>query len=330
MKEWHLRFSVTPNCNFACVYCNPEGLKEESTVLTESEIVDITKAASEIGITRVHWTGGEPTLLNLEKLISKARENGITDQIVTTNGSKGGEYIKQLIMAGMTRLIVSLDSIDPERNYLITRRRSFPSTLDSIETGVRMLDAPTKMNIVSMLKTAEEIPRMVEYASSLNSNPENKGKLVLKMIELCPNNPIFYSSEGENLYRDAHITRDQVIKSFSKWKLVPTSMVGDNPNADYHHVGDTGVIVGLVTMPSLDYKCGKKKCRKLRVNPFGYSGVCIGMEPVKLKGSSHDEIVEKLNYLTKYREELDTTRQDRKHYNGEFGFWRFGLCDRNK
>jgi len=331
LNEWHLRFSITPVCNFSCVYCNPEGLKEERETLSEGDIIEICKAVSELGINRVHWTGGEPALLDLERIIKETKKLGFQEQILTTNGSKGGRYIEKLIKAGLTRLIVSLDSIDPDRNYKITGNKSLLRTISSIETGVSLLKSPTKMNIVSMSKTSEEIPLLIDFASKLNADKSNKGSLVLKVIELCQNNPVFYSETGDGLYKDSHISRQNIMRAFeTQGKLIDTKVEGDNPNADYYAINNTGVKVGFVTMPSLDYRCGGDACKKLRINPFGYSGVCIGMKPVKLAGLGNDEMVERLNSLLDYRDRLSIEKLDRKHFNDNFGFWRFGLCERNK
>ncbi len=72
--KWHLRFFLTPKCNFSCIYCNPNKLREHKKELTTDEAISILESAYLAGIRKVHWTGGEPTVrLDLLKLMKKAK-----------------------------------------------------------------------------------------------------------------------------------------------------------------------------------------------------------------------------------------------------------------
>lgn len=330
-NDWHIRVSLTSNCNFRCVYCNPEGIKEEAALMSNTDIENILKAASTHGISRVHWTGGEPTLRNINHFLSYAKQLGYKDQIITTNGARGGDLVKDMKQSGLTRLIVSLDSLDPVLNKKITGRDNLDETLDTIETGVKLFSKPTKMNIVYMENTLSELPQFLEYAKQVNQDSNNSGKLVLKLIELCPNNPVFYDKSGKDLYSESHRNRDLLLSKLNSLSSIsPVTVEGDNPNADYFHAEDYNVDIGLVTMPSLDYRCGKEKCRKLRINPYGAAGVCISNTPILLKDKSYDEIEFGFGNLLDLRSKLDRTNLDRRHFKAEYGFWRFGLCERNK
>ncbi|MEK7226325.1 MAG: radical SAM protein, partial [Bacteroidota bacterium] len=163
LSNWFLRFAITPKCNFRCEYCNPAGLKQEGNIVKEDDIIDILKAVNKVGVNRVHWTGGEPTIMDIEYLISSARQIGFKEQVMTTNGSKGGKLLRHLVDRGLSRLIVSLDTLDPERFEKVTRTKHFYDVLDTIETSVKILYAPTKVNVVYMQETKSEIPSFIEY-----------------------------------------------------------------------------------------------------------------------------------------------------------------------
>jgi len=121
---------------------------ESAGVLSDDEIIQIMKSGYRAGINRVHWTGGEPTLRDMERIIGKSRELGYVDQILTTNGSRGGEYVKKMAKQGLNRLIVSLDTMNPQRFKNITKRDCLDKVIETIRTSVEVLEQSTKMNIV--------------------------------------------------------------------------------------------------------------------------------------------------------------------------------------
>jgi molybdenum cofactor biosynthesis enzyme MoaA len=96
--------------------------------------------------------------------------------------------------------------------------------------------------------------------------------------------------------------------------------------AEYYLVGDTGVTVVLITMPSQNFKCGLSRCHKMRVSPFGLVGSCIQQQGVNVMGLSLIEkirVVKEAMFLREsYSDELPTSRQ---HFRDNYGIWRFGL-----
>lgn len=122
----YLRISVTDRCNLRCVYCMPaEGVQclPHSEILTLEEIVDVVKAGVRVGIRKVRLTGGEPLLrrgiLELIKKLSDIPE--IDDIALTTNGILLGDMAKDLKVAGLKRVNISLDTLQPARFHRITR-----------------------------------------------------------------------------------------------------------------------------------------------------------------------------------------------------------------
>ena len=97
-SRFFLRFAITPNCNFRCDYCNPDGVHQTKGILDDSEILQIMEAGINAGINRVHWTGGEPTLRNMKKIISKileVTEKEISIKVFKALGKKNLKLMKK-------------------------------------------------------------------------------------------------------------------------------------------------------------------------------------------------------------------------------------------
>ena len=133
-SKFFLRFAITPNCNFKCYYCNPEGSKQEGKPIDDDEIMQIMKAGIQAGVNRVHWTGGEPTIKNMERLIGESREQGYVEQVLNTNGSCGGDYVRKMGELGLDRLIIRLDTLDKKKFIEITKRDYLDIVIDTIKT----------------------------------------------------------------------------------------------------------------------------------------------------------------------------------------------------
>jgi len=149
----YLRVSVTDRCNFRCVYCMPEdGIlrKPHSEVLSYEEITSVVSAAVSQGIKRVRLTGGEPLVRrDLAVLIrALAAIPGLDEISLTTNGFLLERFAAELAQAGLNRINVSLDTLDPEKFRTVTRGGS----LEQVWRGIRAAEAagltPIKLNAV--------------------------------------------------------------------------------------------------------------------------------------------------------------------------------------
>ena len=332
-SKFFLRFAITPNCNFRCEYCNPEGKIEKANVLSEDEIMQIMAAGIDAGVNRVHWTGGEPTLLNMEKLISKSRDLGYVEQVLTTNGSRGGDYVRMMADEGLDRLIVSLDTLDPVRFKKITKSDSLDKVLDTIETATSILHQPTKVNVVYLKETVEEMPELIKYAVQINSNPDDNGAMIMKFLEMTEMNPAFFNTEGK-LFKKHHTGKDIMMNELSRYGTLEEAtkdVIGNNPNTYYYSIPEVGLKIGMINIPSEGYKCGGKGCAKLRLNPYGKIAVCVNQEPVEIKGKSQQHQTKVIQQLQEYRSMLDTFYPKRTHRQNEsnFGYWRFGETKNN-
>lgn len=156
-----LRISVTDKCNFRCTYCMPEEgitLKLHDDLLRYEEIVAIVREAAAMGIHKIKLTGGEPLLRkNLIFLIREiAAIDGITDLGMTTNGSLLTPAMARMLKeAGLMRVNISLDSLDPATFAEITRGAELVSVLQGIDAAIEAGFSKVKINMVIMENTPE-------------------------------------------------------------------------------------------------------------------------------------------------------------------------------
>ena len=152
---YYLRMSVTDRCNLQCVYCMPEDFSEtyvKDEVLSIEEILEIIRAAAACGITKVRLTGGEP--LVRKNILDICRETaatpGITEVCLTTNGILLPKYVEELKAAGVTRLNISLDSLDPVTYRKITRTGTLEGALSGVYAALNTGFNAVKINAVLM------------------------------------------------------------------------------------------------------------------------------------------------------------------------------------
>ena len=168
-----LRVSVTDRCNFRCQYCMPaEGLPwlERAEILSFEEIERIVRVLVGMGIEDVRLTGGEPLVRReLPTLVSMlARIPGLQDLSLTTNGYLLERQADVLAAAGITRVNVSIDSLQRDRFFQITRRDALPQVLRGLDAIARHPKLrPVKVNAVAMRGfTEDEALRFAEFARS--------------------------------------------------------------------------------------------------------------------------------------------------------------------
>lgn len=167
----YLRISVTDRCNLRCKYCMPEeGVKElnHTDILSFEEITNFTKTAIEYGIDKVRITGGEPlvrkNIVELIRILSKLKS--IKDISLTTNGILLNTFAKPLFDAGLSRVNISLDSMDAEKFKDITRGGNLNKVFEGIEAARKVGLYPIKINCVinnsSDEKDAKEVKTFCE------------------------------------------------------------------------------------------------------------------------------------------------------------------------
>ena len=151
----YLRISLTDRCNFRCIYCMPEeGVKSIShyDILRIEEMARAVRVAAGLGIRSVRLTGGEPLVRRgvVDLVREVAGTPGIENVSMTTNGALLADMAEDLRAAGLSRVNISLDTLDPDRFRLITRRGELAQTLDGIEAALAAGFDPVKINVVAV------------------------------------------------------------------------------------------------------------------------------------------------------------------------------------
>jgi len=149
----YLRVSITDRCNLRCTYCMPaEGVRlmEHNDILSFEEIEEVIRTAVTMGITKVRITGGEPLVRKgVLSLVEKiAVIPGISDFGLTTNGILLSEFAFKLAGAGLHRINISLDTLDPEKYKTITRGGDIQKVFEGIEAAKLAELTPVKINCV--------------------------------------------------------------------------------------------------------------------------------------------------------------------------------------
>ncbi|MDD4603929.1 MAG: radical SAM protein [Bacteroidales bacterium] len=149
----YLRVSVTDRCNLRCTYCMPaSGVKllSHHDILSFEEILEVILKSVDLGITKIRLTGGEPLvrkgILSLVENIAKTK--GILDLGLTTNGILLSDFAPDLAKAGLRRINISLDTLDPEKFKLLTRGGELHKVLEGIESAKISGLSPIKINCV--------------------------------------------------------------------------------------------------------------------------------------------------------------------------------------
>lgn len=180
-----LRISVTKRCNFSCIYCHNEGLgpiqrprAPHPDEMTPIEIERVVRVAHELGVRSLHFTGGEALLRSdLEEIVARSARH-VTALSLTTNGSLLAPRAEALREAGLRRVNVSIDSLDPEA-FRSIRGASLKPVLRGIRTALEVGLAPVKLNMVVLRHTLPFIPQMLEFVRA------GEG-LTLQLIQFMP------------------------------------------------------------------------------------------------------------------------------------------------
>lgn len=258
----YLRLSVTDLCNLKCKYCMPEDgveKKKHSEILSFESCVQIVESAAELGISKVRITGGEPLvrrgIIDLVKQISSV--NGIDELAMTTNGLLLKTHAKALKTAGLTRVNISIDTLNPLKFRNITRGGSLQDVLDGIEAAKNNGLLPIKLNVVIINGfNTDEIESFINMAGE---------DIEVRFIELMPIGEASTWSEGK------FISNDSIIQRYSK-TLTKVIDKGTNGPAEYFKNTNTGGKVGFIN-PISSHFCDK--CNRLRVTPDGKLKTCL-------------------------------------------------------
>lgn len=180
----YLRLSVTDRCNYRCAYCvPPEGVKwlPTSELLSDEEILRVLSILGNQGVSRVRLTGGEPLVRpGFVELVRSIKTLGfIEDLSITTNGSLLTQYAADLKQAGVNRVNISLDTVDPQRFREVTCGGDVREVLAGIDAAIEVGLAPVKLNVVLTEAVGEE--DLLYFQSLVKEKP-----VAVRFIEYMP------------------------------------------------------------------------------------------------------------------------------------------------
>jgi cyclic pyranopterin phosphate synthase len=260
----YLRISVTDRCNLRCVYCMPEegvALMSHYDILSYEEIFTIVKAAAELGVNKVRLTGGEPLvragLSDLVRLL--AGIEAINDISLTTNGVLLARYAVELKEAGLMRVNVSLDTLQPEKFRRITRRGRLEDTLAGIEAARSIGLNPVKINVVVMAGVNDD--EVQDFARKTVDDGWH-----VRFIELMP-------TSGNEFLAAKLVPAEEIRKrlkplgTLEPWR----TDVGNGPAKYFRLPGASGTI-GFIT-PVTEHFC--YQCNRLRLTADGKLRPCL-------------------------------------------------------
>lgn len=325
-RAWHIRFFITPRCNFRCKYCNPVQNYSKIPELTTKDCKKYLRAAINSGINSIHWTGGEPLIrTDLLELVSYSKKIGFKNQVITTNGFLLSKYIRNLFNNGLSRVNLSIDTLDPVLFKDITGKNGLKIVLDGLMNTLKYSKLPTKLNVVVMKDTLQSSLKIIEFALGL---VEKKNyDLIVKLICINPNNPAMLTSEGIDYYENNIISDELLISELKKiYSLTPLdffSVIGDNPNCN-HYVLNDKIKISLLSMPSWNHPCAEARCKKLRITPFGELTNCLNSKLTNCRYLDENEISIEMENLIKEKIKLDNSNCKRNHYSPNIGAVRFG------
>lgn len=259
----YMRISVTDRCNLRCVYCVPEcGVTRIPTerLLTEEELLRITRAAAKEGIAHVKVTGGEPLLRpNLAWLVQKIREiPGIETVTLTTNGILLPDQIDALAAAGISGINISLDTLNKERYRSLTRGGELERALAGLEAAKRQKGVTVKVNAVLYETHWEE--DALTLAALAKKDPVH--------VRFIEHMPLGTEAEERPVREDAILALLQ--KEYGKCESYQ-GKIGEGPGHYVTFPGMTGKI-GFISAISHKFCSG---CNRLRLTADGDLRMCL-------------------------------------------------------
>lgn len=259
-----MRISVTDRCNFRCVYCrsaDPENYREHDEILSWSELDRLAKIFVRLGIRKIRITGGEPLVREgVEDYIARLNALRVQDLSMTTNGHLLEERCERLLAAGLRRINISLDSLEPGKFERVTRTKSFAKVMRGIDAAQSSRLAPAKVNAVLVRGLNDnEVESFAEFA-------RERG-VVMRFIEFMP------------LDADRHWTREFVVPAAevharinARWPLVQIPHEASETARKYRFADGAPGEIGLIA-PVTQPFCGH--CSRIRLTADGKLRTCL-------------------------------------------------------
>jgi len=263
----YLRISVTDRCDLRCVYCMSENMTflPREQLLTLEEIIQIGRCFTELGVSKIRITGGEP--LHRRNILSVfeafGQLDGLNDLTLTTNGTQLHRFAKPLADAGVTRVNISLDTLDADRFKALTRNGDIDKVFNGIDAAQKVGFKRIKLNAVVLKnRNHDEVCALVEHAI--------KRGIDISFIEEMPLGVIGDHDREECYYSSDEIRRD-LERQFA---LIPTTETTGGPSR-YYRIANEQSRVGFISPHSHNF-CDT--CNRVRLTAEGRLLLCLGQE----------------------------------------------------
>ncbi|WP_283742802.1 GTP 3',8-cyclase MoaA [Sideroxydans sp. CL21] len=266
-KVKYLRLSVTDRCDFRCTYCMSEKMEflPRSEILSLEECLQVAKTFVGLGVDKIRLTGGEPlTRKDLPWLASRIRElAGLRELTITTNGSQLAKFAQPLVQAGIDRVNISLDSLEPDTFHRITRTGNLPQVLAGIDAAIEAWGPRhVKLNTV-----------LIRDINHLQANDLVRFALArgidISFIEQMP--------LGETGYHhaDSYYSNTEMLEQVKQHFEVFPSVESTGGPARYWRVSGHESRIGFISPHSHNF-CAD--CNRMRVTARGELFPCLGNE----------------------------------------------------
>lgn len=268
----YLRLSVTDRCDLRCVYCMAEDMTflPKADLLSLEELERLAASFIRLGISKLRLTGGEPLVRRgildlIDRLGAHLTTGALRELTLTTNGTQLADAADRLRAAGVKRINVSVDSLEPQRFQAITRGGNLAKVQDGLRAA-REAGLQVKVNMVALRGTNEdEIETMISWCGAQGFD--------LVLIETMPLGEIGRDGNGDRL--EQYLPLDEVRRRLeTSWQFEPLALSTGGP-ARYVRIKETGRLLGFITPLTHGFCEG---CNRIRVTCTGTLFLCLGQE----------------------------------------------------
>ena len=296
----YIRLSITDVCNFKCGYCLPNGyfkVENKPGFLNLDEISNLVAAFTELGVSKIRITGGEPTVRKdfFEVLKNIKSEHEISNLVITTNGYKLNEIAEELIATRINGINISIDSLDRNKFKEITGQDRLPQILEGVNILQNKGFKNIKVNAVLLKNVNDSLEEFQNWERFINNN-----EIDFRYIELM--------QTGDNLeYFKKYHTSAFVFKKYIEsqdWKEI--SRISDaGPSINYVHSKLKGKF-GIIAPYSKDF-CST--CNRLRITAKGELRLCLfgntgtNLRPYLQNQNQKDELIELILKQLRFKKE---------------------------
>ena len=305
-----LRISITDRCNYKCVYCRTGNEGAIYADLKLDEYLRMVRVLVSLGIEKVRITGGEPLLrrglVGFVRELSQLRSTSGKDLdiAITTNGHLLEDLAEPLKQAGLNRITVSMDAVEPEKFARITRvSNGFERVLAGVRAAKRAGLDPVKVNCVLLRGFNED--QIVEFAKF--SRDEG---VIVRFIEFMP------LEEDRVWSPKVVVTLNEIVQTLSSWKPVKPLPANAASETARRYTFDDGLgEIGIIAPVSHPF-CGH--CSRIRITSDGKIRTCLfslfdhDLYAVMKRGGSDDEMIAYIRFVVE--------RKEARHHIGEPGF----------